>query len=102
MADWVSRSVSRCWVKLRVPASRNNWRVATNAFVGMTANRSANARAAATLSSATSQIKPHSLALSAESLSPVMAKAMARAIPKRSTNNQLPPASGIKPILLNA
>ena len=31
-----------------------------------------------------------------------MAKAIARAMPKRSTNHQLPPASGIKPILLKA
>ena len=31
-----------------------------------------------------------------------MANAMARAKPKRSTKNQLLPASGIKPILLNA
>ena len=35
-------------------------------------------------------------------MSPVMASAMARASPSRWVKNQLPPASGIKPILLNA
>ena len=57
---------------------------------------------AAMQSSATSQINPHSLARAAGNLSPVMASAMARAKPKRSTKNQLLPASGIKPILLKA
>ena len=42
------------------------------------------------------------MACAAGSLSPVMASAMARASPRRSTRNQLPPASGIRPILLKA
>ena len=60
------------------------------------------AMAAASASSATSQITPHSFACCALSLSPVMAKASARGMPKRSTNNQLLPASGMRPILLKA
>jgi len=87
---------------VRVVADCNKARVATKALVGMIARRSAKAKALASGSSATSQIMPQSLACWAASLSPVMAKAMARARPRRSTSNQLPPASGIKPILLNA
>ena len=64
-------------------------RVATKDFVGMTANLSAMAKAAARQSSATSQIMPHSLACAAPNLSPVMASAKARGKPKRPTTNQL-------------
>lgn len=65
----------------------------------------ASAVAAATQSSpslTTSQIMPQSLAWAALNLSPVNAKPIARARPKRCGKNQLPPASGISPILLKA
>ena len=98
----MSRSRSSCSDRLRVVAPCNNARVATKAWVGMLAKRCAKVKAAAKGSSATSQIKPHSLACWAGNLSPVMAKASARGSPKRSTSNQLLPASGINPILLKA
>ena len=66
------------------------------------ASLAASVRAAATQSSATSQIIPQSLACWAGSLSPVMARAMARAMPTRWGSSQLLPASGISPILLKA
>ena len=62
IADCVSRSASSCWCKVRVEASRSRWRVATSALVGISASLSAKVRATASGSSATSQIRPHSLA----------------------------------------
>ena len=83
-------------------APRSSARVATSALVGMAASFSAIALAAATASSATSQIMPMAFASVALSLSPVMHSAMARARPTRCGSSQVPPLSGTSPILLKA